>query len=100
MGHAINMSWNEPLATRRGMVRELVQTVSAYPLVFVVISHPSAIPCLQRMILDQADASALVDGSQMTLADGSVRFGSEEEAHVYRGTVPVFWDPAIFRRAA
>ncbi len=88
---------DDPLASDVGMVREALESAKHYPLIFVVVDQTTDAESLQQLFMNTA--KTVLSNNTLILPRSEVRFGSAAEAEVFRGTIPVFVDPNIYRGA-
>jgi hypothetical protein len=99
-GQAPSAESGEPLTTRAGMLTEALKSSRHYPTIYVVVSEAAQIPVLQSLFVRLVDEPVQVCDRCILLPHCSIQFGTAEGVERYRGSIPVFYDPTNYRKAA
>ncbi len=90
----------DPLASREGMVGELIATAHVYPVILIVVRDDHSRQKLLDLIRTSFTGCHHVEGGNLMLSGCNILFVIENEIDKYRGSVPVFYDPDQYRDAA
>ena len=96
----IDCTSTDCLSTREGMVQEIIQTAEHYPLIFVVVDDTSVVDLIKALVPRSLISATCIAADRISLINCDIYFGSNAEKDRFRGTVPVFFDPQFYRRAA
>jgi hypothetical protein len=90
----------EPLSTRLGMLKEALKSSRHYPTVYVVVENVTQISHLHALLAHLCQDEIEINEHLAVLPGSCIQFGTAEGVERYRGTIPVFYDPVRYRRAA
>jgi len=88
------------LSTRVGMLKEALKSSRFYPTVYVVVEDVGQISHLQTLLAGLGQDEVEIHDYLAVLRGSCIQFGTADGIERYRGTIPVFYDPVRYRRAA